>query len=65
MGVFYPWGWGHTQGKKQQPYWLFPPLGKKPVHVIWRVSFTWNPLGEMPRHLLDPRSLREERLAKP
>lgn len=54
------------EGKKgKNPDWFFTLLGKKPEHVIRCMSFTWNPPGGMSRHLLDPRSLREERLAKP
>lgn len=55
----------HTREEGKKPDWFFTLLGKKPRHVIWYMSFTWNPLGGMSRHLLDPRSLREERLAKP
>lgn len=39
-------GW-EVGGTREEPDWFFTLLGKKPGHVIWCVSFTWNPLGGM------------------
>lgn len=65
-GVFSPLGgWRAHQGRREKPDWFLPFLDKKPVHVIQCISFTWNPLGGMPGHLLDLRSLRKERLVQP